>query len=140
MKMPTLEQFRKNRNVLFWSLHAAFWAAYGITQYVGDIFYAYGSSSSWGLLLLIVAGAGFVLSAPMRYIYRQLWGRQPRTIVVGVLLTCYITALALRIVPVVPASAPRSPITDRPAGSSDVPSPTAPSRATRCALSVHKLN
>jgi two-component system LytT family sensor kinase len=98
MKMPTLEQFRKNRNVLFWSLHAAFWAAYGITQYVGDIFYAYGSSSSWGLLLLIVAGAGFVLSAPMRYIYRQLWGRQPRTIVVGVLLTCYITALALRLV------------------------------------------
>jgi two-component system, LytTR family, sensor kinase len=98
MKMPTLEQFRKNRNVLFWSLHAAFWAAYGITQYVGDIFYAYGSSSSWGLLLLIVAGAGFVLSAPMRYIYRQLWGRQPRTIVLGVLFTCYITALALRLV------------------------------------------
>jgi len=52
MKMPTLEQFRSNRDVLFWSLHAAFWAAYGITQYVGDFFYAYGSSSSWGTLLV----------------------------------------------------------------------------------------
>jgi two-component system, LytTR family, sensor kinase len=98
MKMPTIEQFRSNRNVLFWSLHAAFWAAYGITQYVGDFFYAYGSSSSWGPLLLIAAAAGFVLSAPMRYIYRRLWGKPPRTIVVSVLVTCYITALALRLV------------------------------------------
>ena len=98
MKMPTLEQVRKNRNVLFWTLHSAFWAAYGITQYVGDFFYAYGTSSSWGPLLAIAALAGFVLSAPMRYIYRQLWGRPPRAIVVGVLGTCYITALALRLV------------------------------------------
>ena len=98
MKMPTLEQFRSNRDVLFWSLHAAFWAAYGITQYVGDFFYAYGSSSSWGPLLLIAAAAGFVLSAPMRYIYRRLWGQPPRNIIMGVLVTCYITALALRLV------------------------------------------
>jgi len=98
MKMPTLEQFRSNRNVLFWSLHAAGWAAYGITQYVGDFFFSYGTSSSWGPLLLIAAVAGFVLSAPMRYIYRRLWGRPPRTIIIGVLLTCYITALALRLV------------------------------------------
>src|SRR5205085_1831049 len=35
MKMPTLEQIRTNRNVLFWSLHAAGWAAYGITQFFG---------------------------------------------------------------------------------------------------------
>ena len=98
MNMPTIEQFRKNREVLFWSLHGAFWAAYGITQYVGDFFYAYGSSSSWGPLLAIAALAGFVLSAPMRYIYRRLWGQSPRAIAVGVLITCYITALALRLV------------------------------------------
>jgi two-component system, LytTR family, sensor kinase len=98
MKMPTLEQFRSNRNVLFWSLHAAFWAAYGITQYVGDFFYTYGTSSSWGPLLLVAAIAGFVISAPMRYIYRRLWGQPPATIVVVVLVNCYITALTLRMV------------------------------------------
>ncbi|HWZ64476.1 MAG TPA: histidine kinase [Steroidobacteraceae bacterium] len=98
MKMPTLEQFRSNRNVLFWSLHAAFWAAYGITQYVGDFFYTYGTSESWGPLLLVAAIAGFVISAPMRYIYRRLWGQPPLTIVVVVLANCYITALTLRMV------------------------------------------
>ncbi|HEV2230430.1 MAG TPA: histidine kinase [Steroidobacteraceae bacterium] len=95
MKMPTLEQFRKNRNVLFWTLHAAGWAAYGITQYVGGFFYP--EASSYARVWLVAAIAGFVLSAPMRYIYRRLWGRSPRTIVLGVLLTCYITALALRV-------------------------------------------
>jgi two-component system, LytTR family, sensor kinase len=96
MKTPTLEQFRKNRNVLFWTLHAAGWAAYGITQYVGALFYP--NAASYARMWLVVTVAGFVLSSPMRYIYRQLWGRPPRTIVVGVLLTCYLTALVLRLV------------------------------------------
>jgi two-component system, LytTR family, sensor kinase len=96
MKMPTLEQIRSNRNVLFWSLHAAGWAAYGITQYVGALFYE--KPSSYARVWLVAAVAGFVLSAPMRYIYRQLWGRAPRTMIAGVLATCYVTALALRLV------------------------------------------
>src|ERR1700730_5572521 len=96
MKMPTLEQFRTNRNVLFWSLHAAGWAAYGITQYFGALLYE--KPSSYARVIAMAALAGFVLSMPMRFIYRRLWGRPPRTIIVGVLATCYITALALRIV------------------------------------------
>ena len=96
MKMPTLEQFRKNRNVLFWTLHAAGWAAYGITQYVGALFYP--NSASYARMWVVVTIAGFVLSSPMRSIYRRLWGKAPRTLVVGVLLTCYVTALVLRLV------------------------------------------
>ena len=96
MKMPTLEQVRSNRNVLFWSLHAAGWAAYGITQYLGALFYE--KPSSYARVWLVAAFAGFVLSAPMRYIYRRLWGRAPRIMIIGVLATCYVTALALRMV------------------------------------------
>ncbi|MGH8132417.1 MAG: sensor histidine kinase, partial [Steroidobacteraceae bacterium] len=96
MKMPTLEQFRSNRNVLFWSLHAAGWAAYGITQYFGALLYE--KPSSYARVIAVAALAGFVLSMPMRFIYRRLWGRPPRSMIVGVLATCYVTALALRIV------------------------------------------
>ncbi|MGP8034884.1 MAG: sensor histidine kinase [Steroidobacteraceae bacterium] len=96
MKMPTLEQFRSNRNVLFWSLHAAGWAAYGITQYIGALFYD--KPAGYARLWLVSALAGFVLSSPMRYIYRRLWGQPPRVIIVSVLITCYITALTLRMV------------------------------------------
>jgi two-component system, LytTR family, sensor kinase len=34
----------------------------------------------------------------MRYIYQRLWGRPPRSMILSVLATCYVTALALRIV------------------------------------------
>ncbi|MBS0365968.1 MAG: histidine kinase [Proteobacteria bacterium] len=95
MKTPTLEQLRTNRDALFWGLHAAGWAAYGITQYFGALLY---EKSSYGRVIAIAAVSGFLLSMPMRYIYRGLWGRPPRTIILGVLATCYITALALRIV------------------------------------------
>ena len=33
--MLTLELLRTKRNLLFWTLHAAGWAAYGVTQYFG---------------------------------------------------------------------------------------------------------
>src|ERR1700681_348077 len=96
MKMPTLEQFRTNRNVLFWSLHAAGWAAYGVTQYFGALLYD--KPSSYARVIAVAAVSGFVLSMPMRFIYQRLWGRSPRTMILGVLATCYIVALALRIV------------------------------------------
>jgi two-component system, LytTR family, sensor kinase len=96
MKIPTAGRFRLNRNALFWSLHAAGWAAYGLTQYIGGFFYP--DPSSYALVWLVAAAAGFVLSAPLRYIYRGLWGRPPRTIIIGALVSCYLTALTLRMV------------------------------------------
>ena len=96
MKIPTLEQFRTNRSVLFWGLHAAGWAAYGITQYFGALLYE--KPASYARVIAVSAMAGFVLSMPMRYIYRRLWSRPPRIMILGVLATCYITALALRVV------------------------------------------
>jgi two-component system LytT family sensor kinase len=94
--MLTLEQFRSNRNVLFWSLHAAGWGAYAITQYFGALLYE--KPNSYAQVIVVAAISGFVLSMPMRFIYRRLWGRAPRAIFLGVLATCYITALALRTV------------------------------------------
>jgi len=94
--MLTLDLLRTKRNLLFWTLHGAGWSAYAITQYFGALLYE--KPASYGQVILIAALAGFVLSMPMRSIYRRLWGRSPRVFVFGVLLTCYGTALALRTV------------------------------------------
>jgi len=96
MKIPTLEQFRSNRNVQFWSLNTAGWATYGITQYFGALFYA--RPSSYAVVIAVAAVSGFVASVPMRYIYQRLWRRPPRSMIVGVLVTCYLTALVVRLV------------------------------------------
>ncbi|MFO7276904.1 MAG: histidine kinase [Pseudomonadota bacterium] len=94
--MLTLDQLRRNRNVLFWTLHAAGWGAYAVTQSFGALLYE--KPLSYQLVIAIAAGSGFVLSMPMRYVYRALWGHPPRTIILGVLGTCYAIALALRAV------------------------------------------
>jgi two-component system, LytTR family, sensor kinase len=96
MRIPTLEQFRTNRNLLFWSLHAGGWAAYGLTQYAGALLYE--KPASYARVIAVSALAGFLLSSPMRYLYQRLWQRPPRTRILGVLATCYVTALALRLV------------------------------------------
>jgi signal transduction histidine kinase len=94
--MWTLDQLRSNRSALFWTLHAAGWGAYFITQLFGALLYE--KPGSYVAVFAIAAVSGFILSMPMRYIYRALWGRSARATAIGVLLTCYITALALRTV------------------------------------------
>ena len=94
--MLTLSQVRSSRNVLFWSLHLGGWLAYGLTLYFGFLFY--NQRPGITQVIAIAAAAGFVLSVPMRYIYRGIWGRGERWAIPVVLVTSYVTALALRIV------------------------------------------
>jgi two-component system, LytTR family, sensor kinase len=96
MKMPTLEQIRSNRNVLFWSLHTAGWAVYGLSQYTGGLMYD--KPASYGWVWAVSTIAGFVLSIPLRYIYRRLWSRPLLDRILGVLASSYVTAAALRLV------------------------------------------
>jgi two-component system LytT family sensor kinase len=92
----TLPQLRCSRNALFWSLHAAGWLAYGLAVYFGFLFYK--RPAGLGPAIAIAATGGFVLSVPMRYIYHSIWGRGERWVIPVVLVTSYVTALALRIV------------------------------------------
>ena len=94
--MLTLSQLRSSRNVRFWSLHAAGWLAYGLAVYFGFLFYK--RPAGLGPAIAVAAAGGFVLSVPMRYVYRAIWGRGERWVIPVVLATSYLTALALRIV------------------------------------------
>jgi two-component system, LytTR family, sensor kinase len=89
-------QLRSSRNLLFWSLHAGGWLAYGFTVYFGNLFYK--PPPGLAPAVAVATAAGFVLSAPMRHIYRAVWGRRERWVIPVVLATSYVTALALRIV------------------------------------------
>jgi two-component system, LytTR family, sensor kinase len=93
--MLTLSQLRSSRNVLFWSLQTGGWLAYALTVYFG--FLILKPPPGIGPVIALAAAGGFVLSIPMRYIYRAVWGRGERWVIPVVLATSYVTALALRI-------------------------------------------
>ncbi len=94
--MLTFDQLRSNRDALFWTLHAAGWGAYAVSQWFGALLIE--KPFEYQVVIGIAGVAGFVLSLPMRYIYRALMGKSLRTVIVSVLATSYITALALRVV------------------------------------------
>ena len=94
--MFTFDQWRSNRDALFWTLHAAGWGAYAVSQWFGALLIE--KPFEYQLVIGIAGVAGFVLSMPMRYIYRALIGKPLRVIVLSVIATSYVTALALRLV------------------------------------------
>lgn len=92
---PAFERLKIPRDVLFWGLHAAGWVGYGCAQYLGALIH----EKEPGYLQVIATAAvsGFIVTMPLRHIYRALWRRRPRTILVGIALTSYATALAWRV-------------------------------------------
>jgi sensor histidine kinase YesM len=94
--MLTFDQMRSNRDALFWTLHAAGWGAYAVSQWFGALLIE--KPFEYQLVIGIAGVAGFVLSLPMRYIYRGLLGKPLRVVIVSVIATSYVTALALRVV------------------------------------------
>ena len=92
----TLDDLRRNRNLLFWALHTLGWSAYLITQYLGALLYE--KPTSYIKVVLAAAAGGFLLSAPLRYLYRRLWGQRFAVVVPAVLLASWLVALVWRAV------------------------------------------
>jgi len=86
---------KPNRNAMFWLLHSACWFAYAVSHYLGALIY----SKPAGYLKVIVAGtvAGFIVSAPLRYVCRRLWGHPPIKALLGALVAAYVVAAIWRL-------------------------------------------
>jgi signal transduction histidine kinase len=92
----TLDDLRRNRNLLFWALHTLGWSAYLITQYLGALLYE--KPAAYLKVVLAAAAGGFLLSAPLRYLYRRLAGQRFVVLIPVVLFTSWVVALGWRVV------------------------------------------
>lgn len=91
-----LTRLHLSRNALFWALHAATWVGYAMAHYLGA--WLYEKPAGYLKVIAIASVSGFVLTMPMRYIYRTLWNRSLRTMIISVLATSYVIALLWRVV------------------------------------------
>jgi len=98
--MVRLDPLLKNRVALFWTLQVGGWLAYALSQYLGTLFYdaKYEHMAGQLTVIMIAAVSGFLLSLELRYIYRRLWTRSPRVLIVIALLSCYLFALVWRVI------------------------------------------
>ena len=93
--MKALDSLRANRNLLFWLLHCSGWLVWGVTQQISAAFYE--PNAGYGQLVIIASLCGLLLSLPLRYLYRRLWSRSPRALILGVFAACYPLALLWRL-------------------------------------------
>jgi hypothetical protein len=90
-------ELKRNRDLLFWTLHAVGWSGYAISQYLGALL-LHSKPVTYMKVITVAAASGFVLSASLRYICRRLWTRPPVAMIAGGILSAYSLALVWRVI------------------------------------------
>lgn len=90
----TLDHLFRDRARLFWILNIVGWAGYTMTAWLGAL--AHEKPESYSAVIVATAVSGFLLTLPMRVLYRRLWSKSPQILAVGMILTCYVLAIGWR--------------------------------------------
>ncbi|MCC5855096.1 MAG: histidine kinase [Idiomarina sp.] len=77
----------EDRNKMFWALQIAGWFGYALVQYIGSLMQE--MRDVYVVIILMGAYAGFLLTIPLRYFYRQIWNIPPLLLVSVVVLCSY---------------------------------------------------
>jgi len=86
----TWKSLLEDRNRFFWVLQAAGWSGYALVHYIGSLMHE--MRDIYVLILLLGAYAGFLITVPLRYLYRRIWDATPWLLIVVVLAASYISA------------------------------------------------
>ncbi len=78
----------RDRGRLFWILNIAGWTGYTLAAWLGAL--AHEKPESYFAVISAEAVAGLIISLLLRVIYRQLWGRSPLALAIGMLVACYV--------------------------------------------------
>lgn len=94
--MVNWQKLFENRERLFWTLHTGGWVGFAIVYYIGS--FLHDMRSIWLFVIALNAYAGWLLTIPLRYIFR--WARlQPFwTMLLTVVTSAYIIALVWAVV------------------------------------------
>ncbi|MBA6417375.1 histidine kinase [Colwellia sp. 6M3] len=90
------KEFVENRNRLFWLVHTAGWCGFALVHYLGSLLHDL--RDIFLVIILLNAYAGWLFTAPLRYIYRRIWNFTPLKIAFVVILTSYCTGVLWQVV------------------------------------------
>ncbi|CAB0149986.1 Sensor histidine kinase YehU [Pseudidiomarina piscicola] len=79
-----------DRNRFFWVLQAAGWFGYALVSYIGSLMHE--MRDIYVLIIVLGAYAGFLLTVPLRYLYRRIWDSKPWLLVLIALAAAYVSA------------------------------------------------
>ena len=88
------ESLLQNRGRLFWILNIGGWAGYLLAAWVGAL--AHEKPESYLAVIAATAISGFLLTIPLRMLFRRLWVKSISVMSLGMVAACYLFALGWR--------------------------------------------
>lgn len=94
--MTRWQKIYESNERLFWTLHSGGWAGFALVYYIGS--FLHDVRPIWVFIIMLNAYAGWLLTIPLRYVFR--WARtlSPLKMIVVVVLACYLVALVWAVV------------------------------------------
>lgn len=77
-------------------MHTAGWCGFALVHYLGSLLHDL--RDIFTMILILNAYAGWVLSIPLRYVYRKIWNYPPIRIALWVILCSFITSLCWQVI------------------------------------------
>tara|TARA_R110002096_G_scaffold154_15_gene836 strand:+ start:3409 stop:4482 length:1074 start_codon:yes stop_codon:yes gene_type:complete len=84
----------RDRSRLFWVLNIGGWTGYTVAAWVGA--FAHEKPESYFAVIAVTAVSGFLLTIPLRLLFRSLWHKSVLTLASVIVLVCYVLGLAWR--------------------------------------------
>ncbi|AWL12063.1 Histidine kinase [Saliniradius amylolyticus] len=75
----------------FWVCHTAGWLGFGLIYYFGS--FLHDMRSVWLFVIMLNVYTGWLITIPLRYVYRRVWRLEPWRMVLVALLAAYIAAV-----------------------------------------------
>lgn len=90
------QKFIEDRNRFFWVLHTAGWFGFATVHYLGSLLHDL--RDIFVVIIFLNAYAGWMLTVPLRYIYRKAWNINPAKLAVVVVIASYITGVVWQVI------------------------------------------
>ena len=86
----------ENRNRFFWILHTGGWFGFALVQFLGSLLHDL--RDIFVIVILLNTYAGWMLTVPLRYIYRRAWNLTPVKIAAVIIFTSFLTGMIWQII------------------------------------------
>jgi len=86
----------ENRNRFFWILHTGGWFGFALVQFLGSLLHDL--RDIFVIVIVLNTYAGWMLTVPLRYIYRRAWNLTPIKIAAVIILSSFLTGMIWQVI------------------------------------------
>lgn len=86
----------EDRNRFFWVLHTAGWFGFALVHYLGSLLHDL--RDIFAVIIFLNAYAGWMITIPLRYVYRRAWNFSPLKIAMVVVISSYIVGVIWQVI------------------------------------------